>query len=378
VIRTSLWCTIVAIALIVGGHAQGAEPKLSGDLRGGFVASEREARDGRRSDAEAWRARLRLAFDLPLAPQWRLRARLAGRFGTDQDGMHWYLRSGTPAVSGAAPGDVTLDELHVEHAAAGGGWTLRGGRFQSKFELDGIAAKSLDRNDSPNMDVTWTDGVHLRHGGLPGWWLHAVVQRNADGGTGAALHPPLDFSAAGSRHSAFLGLEARAPAGPVVQRMLSLSWLPAALPEAAAGSARHDYLAVTARGALAWPIGQRGTRLRLGGEAGYAPQTPSRARLGLPGGGDSGGMAWQLALSFEELRPGHGIALVAGHADPGWLLSPDFRPNDRLAEVRYQWRFARQWSFEARLREREERERPAGTLQPRRDRDGYLRLTGKF
>jgi len=29
-----------------------------------------------------------------------------------------------------------------------------------------------------------------------------------------------------------------------------------------------------------------------------------------------------------------------GRADPGWLISPDFRNNEILSEVRYEWKIA--------------------------------------
>ena len=69
--------------------------------------------------------------------------------------------------------------------------------------------------------------------------------------------------------------------------------------------------------------------------------------------------------------------MVYGRADAGWLLSPDFRPNDRLAEIAYQWQFRPKTSMEARVRERRELEHPAGTRE-RVDRDLYVRLTHKF
>jgi hypothetical protein len=78
-----------------------------------------------------------------------------------------------------------------------------------------------------------------------------------------------------------------------------------------------------------------------------------------------------------DFVPKHHIGVVYGRADAGWLLSPDFRPNDRLAEIAYQWQFLPKTSMEARVRERRELEHPAGTRE-RVDRDLYVRVTHKF
>lgn len=371
----------LATALACAGSVSGADGslRLSGDLRVGVLDSERTARDGGSSSAEELRSRLRVALDAGLGERWTFRARLASRLSSEQDGMRAYFRVPAPEPSGAALGDTTLDEFHVERARAGGHWWWRVGRFQSRFDLQGVAAKSLDRNDSPNMDVNWTDGVHVRYDGVAGWRVHAVLEHNASRHPSSVRRAPLDFSEGDAGPGAFLGLEASQPAGRVVQRMVSLTWLPDALAsQGVAEPVRRDYLAVTARAAAALLEGEAGRRVLLGLEAGHAFHTPDRALFGLDGSGRVGGNAWQASLNFEQFRPGHSLGLVLGRAQAGWLLSPDFRNNDRLAEVRYQWRMNPNWSIEARLREREEDVVPSAARRPRRDRDAYLRLSGRF
>ena len=88
-------------------------------------------------------------------------------------------------------------------------------------------------------------------------------------------------------------------------------------------------------------------------------------------------MAWQVQASVYDFAPKHHIGIAVGRADAGWLLSPDYRPSDRSAEIRYQWQFLAKTSMEARFRERTELEHPAGT-DARVDRDVYVRLTHKF
>lgn len=372
---------LVAAALLCVGTVSAAEGqwRLSGDVRVGALHSERLARDGSTSSEDEMRSRLRVALDTGLGEGWAFRARVASRLSSEQDGMRAYLRGPAPEPSGAAPGDTTLDEFHIERHKGDGHWWWRIGRFQSRFDLQGVAAKSLDRNDSPNMDVNWTDGVHVRYDGVPGWRVHGVLERNASRYPSAVRRAPLDFAQGDAGLGVFLGLEAAQRAGPLVQRMVSLTWMPDALASQGLSlPARTDYLAVTARAAAAFLEGEAGRRVLLGLEAGHAFNTPDRAVFGLGGGGRVGGNAWQASLNFEQFLPGHSLGFVLGRAQAGWLLSPDFRNNDRLAELRYQWRMNPNWSIEARVRERTEDAVPAATARPRRDRDAYLRLSGRF
>lgn len=369
---------LLAMAAAGAAPAQDRDTSISGDVRTGVLHGERLTRDGATSSDDELRSRVRVALDVGLGERWKFRTRLASRLSSEQDGMRAYVRVPAPDPAGAALGDTTLDEFYLERAGAGP-WWWRVGRFQSKFDLQGVAAKSLDRNDSPNMDVNWTDGVHVRYDGLPGWRVHGVLEHNASRYPSSVRRAPLDFSAGDAGLGAFLGLEAAQRAGPLVQRMLSLTWMPDALaPQGVAVPARRDYVAVTARAALAFAEAGEGRRILLGMEAGHAFNTPRRALYGLAGDGDVGGNAWQASLNFEQFLPGHSLGFVLGRAQAGWLLSPDFRNNDRLMEVRYQWRLNPDWSIEARVREREEDAVPGSAPRPRRDRDAYLRLSGRF
>jgi hypothetical protein len=62
---------------------------------------------------------------------------------------------------------------------------------------------------------------------------------------------------------------------------------------------------------------------------------------------------------------------------PGFL-SPQFRPNEDLFEIRYQWRPEQFPLLEARVRWREDLDQLVGTVQRRQAFDFYLRLTWEF
>lgn len=379
--RASLLLAAACLAtsfVAIGAPADETGWKFSGDLRAGYFASERTARDGAESDQHAFNARLRLAFERPLGEGWTVRTRVAGRFSSEQDGIDVYLRSYAPTRTGAAFGDITLDEAYLGYQAPDDGLRLRVGRFQTAFSVPGVASKGLDRNDSPNTDVNWTDGVHLEMPVAGGWRAHVIGQYRSAKGSGGVAYAPLDFSDSNSRATLFLGLENRHRLGPITQRMLSLTWMPDSLADRGLSDpSRKDYVTVDARVAAEWPLGASGPRLVAGAEAGYAMQTPRSGVTGTGGSGNAGGLAWQVQASVYDFAPKHNIGVAFGSADAGWLISPDYRPNDRSAEIRYQWRFLPKTSMEARVRERRELEHPAGT-RARVDRDLYVRVTHKF
>lgn len=371
---------LLVLPCLSAGPLAASEWKISGDVRGGVMASERTARNGAETDDDLLRVRLRVAFERALDERLSLRFRVAGKYEDGQDGMRAYLRASPPVrAGGIAAGDTTLDEAYLRVAVPGSPWSARLGRFQTEFNLMGVAPKSLDRNDSPSMDVGWTDGVHLQRKLGADWIGHLIVQHNPSSAPGTPTRAPLDFSDGDTRASLFAGLQNATAKGPWVQRMLGFTWYPNALAtDGLAAPRREDYLTLTARSAWAFPWGEGGRRWVVGGELGHAFNTPQGSVVGTGRPGSTGGTAWQASVNLDNFRPGHRIGLVYGEADGGWLITPDYRNNDALAELRYQYRFNPNWSMEVRYRWREELQIPANALRPRVDRDAYVRVSGRF
>lgn len=375
----SLALCIALVSAPAAAAAETGEHKFFGDARIAFAASERETREKETLNREEdLRLRLRLGVETRLSEEWTMRGRLAGRYSTDQDNTRFWLKAWTPTRTGLEFGDATIDELYLDYAPVGGNWSLRAGRFQGKFALQGVASKSLDRNNSPNTDINWTDGVHLTYGTHGAWRSHLVLQSNASNGSGQVARVPLTFDDDGSRITTFLALEAAEPLGVVTQRLFTMTWMPSTLATNGLDApARDDYLAFTAKLFAEWPMGPE-MRGGLGAEFGYAPDTPSAALFDPAATGDADGTAWQVSVNLWDFAPGHNIAFVHGKVFAGWLLSPDFRNNDRLMEVRYQWRISSKWTMTARLRQRQEIDVPADTPQLRVDDDFYIRFTTRF
>ena len=117
-------------------------------------------------------------------------------------------------------------------------------------------------------------------------------------------------------------------------------------------------------------------RLRAGMEIGFAPETPVAGAVNLDN--DADGLAWDVVASLMDFRPNHSIGVNYARTGAGWLLSPQFRPNEELIEIRYMWRPEGLPFFEARIRRREELKQEIGALRKRSEFEMYLRLTWDF
>lgn len=374
--------TITCLSLVLGPlYAKAADSAVdfSGDARVGYFSIDRDDRDGSQDTTDEFRLRLRAGVGFELTETLRAKARVAGRYSTDdRNDNHFEFFSFIPAGDGLRRGDSTIDELYLDFRP-NQRWQVRAGRMQTKFELEGVAKKSLDRNNSPNTDITWTDGVYAQYKAANGWNAHGIIQYNPQAGATEVRRGPLAFTEEGSRVSYFGAMENKQPWGPVVQRGIDLTYLPDALRvDGNAGGHIDDYWAVVGRLAARWPVRNSGMQFMLATELGYAPNRPTALAVDTGTSGRADGFAGQLTFNFIDIVPRHSVGLVLGRAEAGYLLSPDFRSNANLVEARYQWTIAKNQSFEARLRHRQDIERLNGATEDREDVDYYLRYTYKL
>jgi len=252
------------------------------------------------------------------------------------------------------------------------------GRLQTKFVArGGVFAKSLDRNDSHNARVNWTDGAHGTLRARNGWVGHLILQHNSACGPSNIRR---GFEDDDSRVTGFVALENVTPKGVLVQRGIDISYLPKSLLKDGDQSGRiEDYWGLVARAAVRWPQRAEGRRLRFSAELGYAPETPTESAVDLGSGdGDVDGVAVTLTASVMDYLPNHSLGLNFGRLDAGWLLSPQYRENEALDEIRYQWRRSRQLAFDLRARWRKELDQLTTAARTREDFDIFLRLTWGF
>jgi len=369
---------ILPLGLIISSSASAIDYKVSGDIRGGYFSADRDDRNGTTNKTDEGRLRLRVGVGAKLNNTLEAKLRLAGRYSTDdRNDNHFQIFDSIPSGDGLRRGDSTVDQFYLKNKLSNGG-SMTLGRLQTKLELDGVAKKSLDRNDSPNTDINWTDGIYLQYP-VASWKLHAIMQYNPASGSTELRRSPLNFSDSDSRVSYFAALEKKSKTGLWAQRGIDITYLPSALRKDGTAVGRiEDYWAIVGRAAARWPLGKSGSAFMLGGEIGFASDAPTKAAASLPGAGDAGSNAFQVTFNWINFVPKHSVGLVVGQADAGWLLSPDFRNNTDLVELRYKWVVAKKQKLEARIRKREDSVTRIGALKNREDVDLYLRYTYKF
>jgi len=349
-----------------------------GDARGGYYGSRHTDRDGSEDSTDRLLGRVRAGLEWTPMDAVSARLRLAGRYSTHDNDNYLKIFTTIPDTDGLRAGDATIDQFFVSLRPSPRS-EIAIGRLQTCFELAGVSAGSLDRCDSPNTDITWTDGAHTTYRSNSGWNWHLIFQRSLESGATNVRLPPLSFADDDSRISYFGVVESNEAYGPIVQRAFDVSYLPSSLmTEGSVSGPVEDYVAFVGRLAAQWPLFKRGAKLLAGAELGYAPHTPKKAAIGTGTDGNSGGLAWQVQLSFLDVFPGHSCALQHGRAQGGWLISPDFRNNEILYELRYEWRIVQNHTLAARFRRRDEMDMLVGAARARRDEDIFVRYTLSF
>ena len=360
---------------------------FSGDFRPIFEYFDREQRDGTTDKEERFGGRLRFRGNWGITERFHFVSRVAGTCFTNNCNLEFVMENSPEGFNSIAGGQFTLDELFL-HWFIVDRYDIAVGRLQTRFVLrGGVFSKSLDRNNSNNVNVNWTDGMQATYKAANGWVSSFILQRNDKEGSSSIRHEPLDFNDNVAQNTFFVGFENIRRWGPIVQRSLDVSFLPSSLlKDGDPDGRRENYWGIVGRLAARWPQRSAGPRLRAGVEIGYAPNTQTNKTSGLGDSGDVDGFAIDMVLSIMDFLPDHSIGIDYARTGAGWLLSPQFRPNEELFEIRYQWRPLR-WILwrtkrspllEARVRWREDLKQPVGTIQKSKEFDFYFRFTWEF
>jgi hypothetical protein len=351
---------------------------LGGDFRLSFVHADVDITDEQSLNIDQRRARWRLQSSYGITERIRISARLAGLCSSDECQADFYLEPEIPTPVGIEDGQITLDELFL-HWFRTERFDLAIGRLQTKFVTrGGVFAKSLDRNDSNNLRINWTDGIHGVLRAKNGWATNLILQYNSPDGSGSFRRRPLNFTDEGSRTSYFFAFENNKSKGSVLQRALDISYLPNSLLKDGNRFGRpEDYWGLVVRGAARWPAQSEGPNLRISAELGYAPETQTEAAAGLAGDGDVDGLAWAVTASIMNILPRQSIGINYARTDAGWLLSPQYGKNEKLLEIRYMWRRNQRLAVDIRGRWRKDM-KPIFNTVKREEFDFYLRLTWGF
>jgi hypothetical protein len=353
--------------------------RVNGDLRTSYVYAGDDVRDVALGDTDVLRARWRIRSTFRIADNLRGGIRLAGICSTEGCDPDFVLQPDTPTQTSLDEGQITIDSLFL-HWFRSDRFDVAVGRMETKFVArGGVYSKSLDRNNSNNLRINWTDGIHATLKARNGWESHVIAQYNSDDGRSSNSRPPLDFSSSESRVSYFFGFENLQSKRAIIQRAIDITYMPSSLlVDGQVAGPIEDYWGIVARTASRWPVRSEGWRIRLSSEVGYAPNTATKFASGIIGTGNADGFAWNVTASLMDFMPNHSIGINFAMTEAGWLLSPQYRDNERLMEVRYMWRPTNRLTVDIRGRWRDELHERI-VANPDRDQfDFYARLTWSF
>jgi len=369
----------IDVAHSIGDAIERRGLSFDGDLRIGDIFVGDDIDNVRLGEAEAIRARWRIRSTWGITDRFRGVLRIAGLCSTSNCRPDFVVQPYIPTGASMKDGQITIDEFFLQSFRSER-FNVAIGRMQAKFVArGGVFSKSLDQNDSNNLRINWTDGLHGTFKAKNGWESHMVLQYNSEDGPSTVRRNPLDFSDSGSRVSYLFGFESLQEKRRLVQRALDVNYFPSSLQiNGQAGDRLEDYWAIVARLAGRWPVRSESWRLRLSGELGYAPNTQTNAATGIVGMGDAGGLAWNVTASVMDFVPNHSIGINYAETEAGWLVSPQYNNNERLFEIRYVWRPAGRLTLDVRGRWRD-RLRQRIIEDPDRDRfDFFIRFTWSF
>ncbi len=352
---------------------------IDGDVRLGYIFEGEDFQDVEFGQTDVLRARWRLRSIWGFTERFRGAIRVAGLCSSEECDPDFILQPEIPTPASIEDGQITIDSMFFQWYRSDK-FDLAVGRMETKFVArGGVYSKSLDRNDSNNLRVNWTDGLHSTYKAENGWESHLILQYNSSDGPSNVRRYPLDFSASESRVSYFLGFQNLQPKRRLIQRALDITYMPSSLrSNGLVNGPLDDYWGIVIRAASRWPIRSEGWRLRLSSEVGYAPTRPDNFAVGLVGLGKTDGLAWNITASVMDFFPGHSIGINFARTEAGWLLSPQYADNEQLMEIRYMWRPNNRMTLDVRGRWRDELQQRA-IDDPRRDRfDFYARLSWSF
>ena len=352
---------------------------FDGDLRIGDIFAGDNIDDLKVGKAEAIRARWRIRSTWGITERFRGVLRVAGLCSTSDCDPDFVVQPYIPTGVSMKDGQITIDEFFLQRFRSER-YNVAIGRMQAKFVArGGVFSKSLDQNDSNNLRVNWTDGLHSTFKAKNGWESHMLLQYNSEDGPSTVRRDPLDFSDSGSRVSYLFGFENLQEKRRLVQRALDVNYFPSALLINGQADGRlEDYWAIVARLAGRWPVRSESWRFRFSGEFGYAPNTPTEAATGVTGMGDADGLAWNITASIMDFVPTHSIGINYAETGAGWLVSPQYKNNQRLIEIRYVWRPTDRLTLDIRGRRRDDLKQRLIEDADRDLFDFYIRFTWGF
>ena len=325
--------------------------RFIGDIRTGYFGFIGEQRNGDRLSQHELRNRARIGLEFQLTEKLVLHTRYAARISSLDFHFDPGINTTAQGNDGLLMGEGAFDVFFASVQFTGR-LSAKAGRFQTSFTLDGIIKNSILRQDSPNTDIGWTDGIHISAKPSAGWTTDVIAQGHFKNAPTNVFRYPLSPSASDIPFTLFMNIKKDLNTGPLSSLALNITYSPDALIMSPEGR-RGGYLA-----ASIMPQFQKqftsGRRLLFGSEIAYSFIRTERSVIGFTEspGANSGGFGFQSIVNVMEVFKNQHIAAMVTILQPALLSSSAFWNNLLLFELRHSVRFSRKLTTDLRLRYR--------------------------
>lgn len=350
---------------------------LIGDVRFGYFSQMGEQRDGSDLNVHEMRLRSRTGLRINIHENVYLQTRYGIRMTSRDIHLDPALHKSAAGNGGLKMGEGAFDEAYI-NISASDHFSFRVGRFQTNYSVSGVISNSIQRHDSPNTDVAWTDGVMLRLKPAQLWSTDFILQYHYHNPPTNIFRSPIQITTDDSPISLYTSITRSIENRAIEYVAMDINYTPNGLIENSAGD-RTDYFAASLKSRLLWDIGT-GRELQWGGEIAYSFNRPDKEMVGFinSSGEKAGGFGLQSNLSVINLFENQHLGFIAATLEPSLLTSSDYWNNILLLEIRHQYVFNSRLSTETRIRYRGDLKKLDTADQKRWQIFPYARLTYRF
>jgi hypothetical protein len=351
--------------------------QITGDIRSGYIGFIGRERNGDRLSQHEFRNRTRIGLSVNVTDKLTLHSRYAVRVSSMDFHLYPGLNTTSPGNNGLLMGEGAFDQLYASIQLSD--WLLlKAGRFQTSFTLDGVIKNSILRQDSPNTDIGWTDGLYLTSTSPTGWTTDLIMQSHLLNKPSNVFRYPLEPDHTHIPFTFFSSIKKEVNAGALSSLSLNITYSPDMLLIDTEGK-RRSYVAASIKPQFK-KLFNSGRQLLWGTEIAYSFNRPDRSVFGFDESPNStsGGFGFQTVLSVIDLFKNQHVGLMAAALEPSLLTSSAFWNNLMLFEVRHSTTWSSKVSTDIRLRYRSDLESPGGDLNKRRQVYPFARITYKL
>lgn len=247
---------------------------------------------------------------------------------------------------GLSLGQMSFDEFYYQYKTDG--FLLKAGRFQHRNKVYSNAGRSIDRFQSNNVNVHWSDGMYMKKDLTSLWYGEAIFELIEEGQLAYPYDPPLTFGGNEITPGLYLGLSNdERDSFNFIQKSFGIQYFHNAYFDGLSNNGSEEYvsyLAFTTRAVTDYEGGEllKGGSWRIAGEIGYNSQGPFDE-----------GTIFNASVGMNSFATKHNLMVEFTKVGDEWISANVYGPNTDEMEIRYIYQLNSRIKIESRLRVRD-------------------------